>query len=224
MINNSTSKKAKAKIILESIFVFFIAVTPFLHKLYDYFPDDPSATISILGFTIDNGGFHSVSVYFWFLFLKIIPLCLMIIWFFTSKNWWYHIIIIPIAMYAFQLFEVLFDSDDVVDTENIWWVIPICMVVIPVVYFLRIKLYDRYVHGIDIEAMERELEILKAKQKKNAIETSSATTDTGSTEKEYVVDEEFKVYSLSEELNRKLSTHNIEKQFKVLQNWLNFKF
>lgn len=228
MINNSTSKKVKTKIILESFFVFFIAISPFLYKLYDYLPKESNATISILGFTFDNGGFYSVSVYFWYLFSKIIPLYLMIIWFFTSKNWWYHIIMIPIAMYAFQLFEVLFDSDDVIDTENIWWVIPVCMIVIPIVYFIRIKLYDRYVHGIDIEAMERELAILKAKQSKSSITKSSTTTDTESTEKEYVVEEEFKVYSLSEELNRKLSTHNLEKRFKVFQNifqsWFNLKF
>lgn len=214
MMNNSTSKKAKTKIILESIFVFFIAVSPFLYKFYDYLPKEPNDTISLLGYTIDNGGFHSVSVYFWFLFSKIIPLYLMIIWFFSSKNWWYHIIIIPIAMYAFQLFEVFSDSDDLVDTENIWWVIPICMVVIPIVYFIRIKLYDRYVHGIDIEAMEKELHILKKKQKEK--ETKEYKKVELSSEEDI-----YKKYSWSEIINRKLSTHNLEKYFRGFQNTLN---
>ncbi len=216
MINNNTtsSKKAKTRIILESFFVFFIAISPFLFKIYDYLPEDPNAVITILGVKIGNNGFPDVSTYVWFIMNKVIPLYLLIIWFMTSKNWWYHILIIPIAMYTFQLVEVLVDSDDIVDTENIWWVIPICMVVIPIVYFIRIKLYDRYVHGIDIEAMEKELKILKQKQKiKN--------------EKEFAVEELpreeediYKKYSWSEIINRKLSTNNLEKCFKNFQNTL----
>ncbi|WP_299433603.1 hypothetical protein [uncultured Maribacter sp.] len=213
MINNSTSKKARTRIILESFCVFFIAISPFLYKVYDYLPTDPSAVISILGIKISNNGFSDVSTYFWFVISKIIPLYLLILWFMTAKNWWYHIIIIPIAMYAFQLFEVLFDSDDVIDTENIWWVIPICMVVIPIVYFIRIKLYDRYVHGIDIEAMEKELHILKKKQKEK--ETKEYKEELSSEEDIY------KKYSWSEIINRKLSTHNLEKYFRGFQNTLN---
>ncbi|MDV7138899.1 hypothetical protein R3X28_08425 [Maribacter sp. TH_r10] len=127
-------------------------------------PKEPEETISIFGFVIDNHGFSDVATYFWFLMSKIIPLYLMVFWFMTAKNWWYHIILIPIAMYAFQVFEVVFDSDDYVDTENIWWLLPILMVIIPIVYFIRIKLYDKYVHGIDLEAMEAELKGLKDKQ------------------------------------------------------------
>ncbi|MDE3740374.1 hypothetical protein [Maribacter polysaccharolyticus] len=157
-------QRAKKKIIIESIFVLFIAIAPFLYKIYDFLPEEPDATISFLGFTIDDGGFGDVSMYVWFITSKVIPLYLMIIWFMTAKNWWYHIILIPIAMYAFQLFEVLFDSDDTVESDNIWWLIPILMIIIPIVYFIRIKLYDKYVHGIDLEAMEAELKSLKKKQ------------------------------------------------------------
>ncbi len=156
--------RTKRKIILESIFVLFIAITPFLYKIHTYFPEDPEATVSFLGFTLDDGGFGYVAMYIWFISSKVIPLYLMVIWFMTAKNWWYHIILIPIIMYAFQLFEVLFDSDDYVDTENIWWIIPILMIIIPIVYFIRIRLYDKYVHGIDLEAMEAELKSLKKKQ------------------------------------------------------------
>ena len=38
------------------------------------------------------------------------------------------------------------------------------MVVIPIVYFIRIKLVDKHVHGIDLEAMDTELQILKEKE------------------------------------------------------------
>ncbi|WP_209400200.1 hypothetical protein [Pseudozobellia sp. WGM2] len=208
---NNNNKKFKNRIAIESVIIFFVAISPILFKLYDYLPDDPEAKFDFLGFTIENNGFHSVSVYFWFLMSKIIPLYLLIFWFFTSKNWWYHIIIIPIAMYAFQVFEVLFDSDDNIDTENIWWLLPICMLVIPFVYFIRIKLYDKYVHGIDLEAMEAELKELKQKQ---ANETAKKMNKGISESEETMIPN-----SISEEINEKLSTHNLSSKLKKIFNF-----
>ena len=69
-------------------------------------------------------------------------------------------------MYSFQIFELIYSENYNLDTENIWWLLPVCMVVIPVVYFIRIKLYDKYVNGIDLDAMEAELIALKEKQGK----------------------------------------------------------
>ena len=226
MIEKIKRKKAKKKILIESSFVFFIAISPFLYKLYDYLPEDPEATISFLGITIGNGGFPDVSMYVWFLTSKIVPLYLLILWFLTANNWWYHIIIIPIAMYAFQLFEVVFDSDNNIDTENIWWLLPICMVIVPVVYFIRIKLYDKYVHGIDLEAMDAELRTIKKRMPK---EESSSASNEGSQDNKDMVDEpQIGYQSFSEYLNTTLSTDNIERKFKnfqnVLKSWMHLKF
>jgi len=203
-------KKAKRKILLESAAVFFIAISPFLYKLYDYLPEDPQAEVSLFGFVLDNNGFHDVSTYVWFMMSKIVPLYLMILWFLTSRNWWYHIILIPMAMYAFQLFEVIYSRDDVIDAENIWWLIPICMVIVPFVYFIRLGLVDKYVHGIDLEAMEAELNSLKAKA------NYKPTTDEEL--------ERLKNNSLSEIIDRKLSTHRLEAWFVNFKNWLHLKF
>jgi len=201
-------KKAKRKILLESTAVFFVAISPFLYKLYDYLPEDPQATVSLFGFIIDNNGFHDVSTYVWFMMSKIVPLYLMILWFLTSKSWWYHIILIPMAMYAFQLFEVIFSRDDVIDAENIWWLIPICMVIVPFVYFIRLRLVDKYVHGIDLEAMEAELNTLK--QKANYKPTTDEEL------------EKLKSKTLWEYLNRKLSTHRLEAWFQQFLQGLKF--
>lgn len=219
-------KRIKKKIFIESIFVFFIALSPFLYKIYDYLPEDPEASISFFGLVIDNNGFRDVSMYIWFLMSKIIPLYLMIFWFMTAKNWWYHIILIPIAMYAFQVFEVLFDSDDFVDTENIWWLLPICMVIIPVVYFIRIKLYDKYVHGIDLEAMDAELKILKKTGPKDSHVVKQH--DDGQEVTDSIEEPKVGYQSFSEYLNATFSTNNIERKFKNFQNnlkgWLHLKF
>tara|TARA_R110000765_G_scaffold407402_1_gene504730 strand:- start:2616 stop:3278 length:663 start_codon:yes stop_codon:yes gene_type:complete len=220
MVHKVKRKKAKKKIFLESLLVFFIAISPFLYKIYDYLPYDSNDNASILGLIIGDNGFQDTQTFLWFLTSKIVPLYLLIFWFLTSRDWWYHIIIIPIAMYAFQLFEVFYDSDDIVDTDNIWWLIPICLITIPFVYFIRIKLYDKHVHGIDLEAIDAELEELKTK----GIKSDSVT----SSEESISNNEPLEIPSLSEELNTKLSTANIEHILKGfqerIQTWLNFKF
>lgn len=214
MTDRNKSKKAKRKIFIESTLVFFVAISPFIYKLYDYLPENPEATISFLGMTIDNNGFPDISTYAWFLMSKLVPLYLMIFWFLTSKNWWYHIILIPIAMYAFQIFEVIYSDDLYVDTENIWWLLPICMVIIPFVYLIRIKLYDRHVHGIDLEAMEAELHALKQKRlKQQNMEANKVELPKAELPK---VD----YRSLSEWIDQEFSTAKLAQRFRNFQNSL----
>ena len=197
--------------VFDSFAVFFIAVTPFLYKIYDYLPkNDANATISLFGLDIGSNGFEDVSTYVWFLSVKIIPFLLLIIWFFTSRDWWYHILLIPIAMFAFQLFEAFYSQDDYVDTENIWWLLPVCMVVIPFVYFIRIKLYDKYVHGIDLEAMEAELEAIKKKQENRLSVEREHKMESSDSNKNNT----YEYKTLSERLEYGLSTQNIENYFK----------
>jgi len=212
---NSNKKKIKTKIYVESLALFLIALTPFFLKIYDYFPgpysDLAHGPISFLGLEIGSNGFNSVETNVWFYSNKLIPLILLICWFFTSKDWWYHILIIPIATYAFQLFELIFSEDSSIDTENIWWLIPVCMVVIPFVYLIRVKLYDRYVHGIDLEAMEAELHALKQKKLKETNKNIDITKDE-------LPKVEYR--SLSEWLNQELSTRRLSERFRQFQDKL----
>ncbi|WP_133644288.1 hypothetical protein [Zeaxanthinibacter enoshimensis] len=105
-----------------------------------------------------------MNIFIWFMLGKVVPFYLLLIWFFTCKHWWYHIIIIPVLMYAFQIFEAFISDDKFIDTDNILWILPFCMIVIPFVYLIRIKLYDKYVHGIDLDAMDAELKALREKE------------------------------------------------------------
>lgn len=220
MTSNIKNKKAQRKILMESIMVFFVAISPFLYKLYEYIPGATGDSVSFLGLTITSHGFADVSTFIWFMMGKIVPLYLLIFWFLTVKNWWYHIILIPIAMYAFQIFEVLFNYDNDIDTENLLWLLPICTVIIPFVYFLRIKLYDKHVLGIDLEAMDAELEELKNK--------GFHTNDQKLNDKDSIQKENDANLSFTEKVNTKLSTHSIELFLKRiqerLQGWLHFKF
>jgi len=51
-----------------------------------------------------------------------------------------------------------------IDENEILYIIGVTIVVVPIVYFIRIKLVDKYIHGIDLKAMDEELQLLKAKE------------------------------------------------------------
>ncbi len=175
-ISQEDNKRAQKRLFTESIAIFFIIAAPFLFKVHDYMPRDPNATIDFLWFSIDRHGFDDLRTYTWFLLTKIIPFYLLMIWFFTNKHWWYHILLIPICMYAFQIFEVIYGDDLFVDTDNVLWLLPVCMVIIPFVYLIRIKLYDKFVHGIDLDAMDAELQYYKDKERRENEKILSSNT------------------------------------------------
>ncbi len=154
---------ARKKFLIEGLVALLVAITPILFYFYKYMPSDIESW-SFLGINFTANGFSDVSLAFYYYFNKIVPLLLLIIWFITSKHWWYHAILIPIAMYSFQLFSVLNYDSNKIDENEIMYVIAVTMVVVPIVYFIRVKLVDKHVHGIDLDAMDTELQILKEKE------------------------------------------------------------
>lgn len=153
----------RKKFIIEGLISLLIAVTPILFYFYKYIPSDTQSWTA-LGIEITSNGFDNVGDALYYYFTKIVPLLLLIIWFITSKHWWYHAILIPIAMYSFQLYSVLTYDSGKIDENEILYVIAVTMVVVPIVYFIRVKLVDKHVHGIDLKAMDTELQILKEKE------------------------------------------------------------
>ncbi|WP_422859829.1 hypothetical protein ACOKFD_02630 [Flagellimonas sp. S174] len=151
------------KFIVEGLLALLITITPILIYSYKYIADGKQE-IEFLFFTIDANGFPDVSTAIYYYFAKLVPLVLLIIWFTTSKHWWYHAILIPIAMYSFQLYSVFRYESGAVDEHEILYVIAVTMVIVPIVYFIRVKLVDKHVHGIDLDAMDTELQILKEKE------------------------------------------------------------
>ena len=81
-------------------------------------------------------------------------------------------------MYTFQLFEVIYSESEVIETKNILWLLPVCMVVITFVYLVRIKLYDKHVHGIDLDAMDAELKYFRDKERQKQDRINRKVEDT----------------------------------------------
>lgn len=156
-------KHIRNRFILEGLIALFIAVTPVVFYSYKYIPDGKQET-DLLFFTLTSNGFEDVGTAIYYYLIKLVPLLLLVIWFTTSKQWWYHAILIPIAMYSFQLFSLFSFDSKPIDENEIFYVIAVTMVIVPIVYFIRIKLVDKHVHGIDLDAMDTELQILKEKE------------------------------------------------------------
>ena len=161
--NKLGNKKARKRILIESFIALLIMASPFLFKAHEYVSSEDGTAFSVFGINIQAEGFDSAEHFLWFILGKLVPFYLLLIWFFTCKHWWYHIILIPVTMYAFQIFETYYYTD-ILDSQNVLWLLPVCMVLIPVVYLIRIKLYDKHVHGIDLKAMNEELTVLREKE------------------------------------------------------------
>ncbi|UJH67223.1 hypothetical protein [Allomuricauda sp. SCSIO 65647] len=155
--------RIKKKLLIEGFLAFLITVTPLFFYGYKYIPAGIEEW-KFLGITIGANGFLDVSDSIYYYFTKIVPLLLLVLWFVTCKHWWYHAILIPIAMYSFQLLRVLTYESNKIDENEIMYVIAVTMVVVPIVYFIRVKLVDKHVHGIDLKAMDTELKLLKEKE------------------------------------------------------------
>ncbi len=145
----------KNKLIKSTIVAFLIAITPYIFYLYESFPKN--RTWETFFFTFESNYYENVRMVGWVCMNKIIPLFLLILWFFTCRDWWYHVLLIPIAMFAFQLIQAINDESENFDELEIYWVIPIMMIIVPIVYFIRIKLFDKYVYNIDLEKIDAEL-------------------------------------------------------------------
>ncbi|MBX2827238.1 MAG: hypothetical protein KTR22_03710 [Flavobacteriaceae bacterium] len=132
--------------------VLIIALTPLLFYLYKNFPDQPIWETSFFSLKTNYGSWFN---YTWYLTSKIVPLLLFLIWFFTCKHWWHWIILVPIAMYTFQLWNIISQNTSV-DEIEIYYIIPMMMVLVPAVYLVRAKLFAK-IRGADLQSFEEEL-------------------------------------------------------------------
>ena len=218
--------RVRRKLIVEVIGLF-IALSAIFFYIYKFIP--PSESMEewdFFGLTFTKNGYFSIQTAFYYYFTKIVPLYLFIIWFITCKHWWYHILLIPISMYAFQLYAIFNEESGKIDENELFYLLIVCIIIIPIVYFVRIKLVDKYVHGIDLEAMDAEIRTYKKNQPE---ENKSSIADEDHLDvTEQVMEPKMEYQSFSDYLNSTFSTDNIQRKFKRLQNslkgWLHLKF
>jgi len=136
--NQETHKKAT---IGGSIIATVIAITPYLFYLHEGIPE--TKTWDTFLFTYTSHYFEDVNYVFWIFTSKAIPLMLLLIWFFTNRHWWYHTLIVPIAMYTYQLVSLFNDDYTYIDELQLIYLVPIMAIVVPSIYLMRAKMFNK---------------------------------------------------------------------------------
>tara|TARA_R110000868_G_scaffold348409_1_gene609477 strand:- start:114 stop:653 length:540 start_codon:yes stop_codon:yes gene_type:complete len=151
----------KKSLVIGSIIATIIAITPYLFTLYDSVPQEQVWDTFL--FTYNSGYFENANIAMWVITGKAVPLLLVLIWFFTCRHWWYHAILVPIAMYIYQIIVVFYD-DLYLDKFQVIYMIPIMAIVIPSIYLIRAQISNR-INDVSksLEELEEEFKITPKK-------------------------------------------------------------
>ena len=142
-------KNRKSSLLTGSIIVLLIITTPYF--LYLSQSIDPNVVnLDTFFGTIKGGYYKAANLYIYWFFAKFVPLFLLIIWFLTNKHWWVHAITIPISVYLFQLISVINDSEEFVDEVEFIYTVPITVIIVVILYFLRSKMAI-YILAVDLK-------------------------------------------------------------------------
>ncbi|HAB27510.1 MAG: hypothetical protein CMP05_00990 [Xanthomarina sp.] len=134
-------KTDKKSLIIGSIVATILAITPYLFYLYESVPS--TKVWNTFLFTYDSRGYDNANIVMWLVTGKAIPLLLLILWFFTCRHWWYHVLLVPIAMYLYQMISIFNEDLSYVDQFQLMHLLPIMAVVIPSIYLIRAKMFDK---------------------------------------------------------------------------------
>lgn len=149
---SSRYKTDRKSLVVGGIIVLLVAISPFLFYSYKSLPTSQVWETSLFTITTSFPDWYSFA---WYFTGKAIPLYLLLLWFFTCRHWWHWIILVPIAMYAFQLWGVLNESNNL-DELELYYLVPLMLVIVPAVYLIRAKLFNR-ITGNDLTSFEEEL-------------------------------------------------------------------
>ncbi|WP_445955351.1 hypothetical protein [Yeosuana sp.] len=123
-----------------SIIATILALLPYLFSLYQSVPETKEWDTFL--FTYHSGYFENARTAMWILTGKLVPLLLILIWFFTNRHWWYHSLLVPIAMYIYQIIVVFYD-EQYLDEFQLIYMIPVMAIVIPSIYLIRARIFNK---------------------------------------------------------------------------------
>lgn len=155
---SSYQDKAKKQLFIGGIIVLLMAISPLLFYIYESFPSTQVWETSFFKIETTYANIYTLA---WYLTGKVVPIYLLLLWFFTCKHWWHWIILLPLATYIFQIWGIINESKNVDEVELIY-MFPLMLVIIPLVYLIRSKIFFK-VLGDDLELFEEELNLRKSK-------------------------------------------------------------
>lgn len=149
---------SKKELIIGSLIATFIAITPYLFTLWEGVPDQTTWDTFLFSYT--SPYYESVQILVWTLLGKLIPLLLLLTWIFTCRHWWYHALLVPIAMYVYQIMTVLNDDLAFAEENQILYLLPVMAIIIPSIYLLRARMFSKINDANkSMEELEEELKV-----------------------------------------------------------------
>lgn len=77
----------------------------------------------------------------WVFMQKFIMIYVLLIWFWTCKDWWNKAIIVPLGMLIYQLIKLLNDEIFLTDElQDAQFVVPFTVLICAILFFIRKKL------------------------------------------------------------------------------------
>lgn len=140
-LSQTGKKKISRSAVIGSVIATIIALTPYLFSLHESVPQEKVWNTFL--FTYDSHFWQDANYAMWVFTGKLIPLLLLFIWFFTCRHWWYHALIVPIAMYIFQIFVTYSGESEFMDEFQFIYLLPIMAFVIPSIYLIRAKMFNK---------------------------------------------------------------------------------
>ena len=141
--------KRKTSLYIGSIIAFIVIFSPYLLYINKSIPFEIADLETFFG-TIHGGYYKSASLAIYWFFSKFVPFLLLLIWFLTCKHWWAHAILIPIAVYFFQLIFVINDSIEYVDEVDFIYAVPFTVAIVIILYAIRSKLAV-FISAVDLK-------------------------------------------------------------------------
>ncbi len=139
---SSFQDKGRTKTILLGVLIgVIIALTPYYFTIYESVPD--TQVWSTSWFTYESKYYTSLYILAWTLTNKLVPLLLLFIWFFTCRHWWYHSLLVPIAMYFYQIIIIMNDDLKFADSNQFLYLLPVMAIVIPSIYLIRARMFNK---------------------------------------------------------------------------------
>jgi hypothetical protein len=157
-VKSSQTQTDRQSLVLGSIVATFIAATPYLFYTYRSVPSTKIWDTFL--FTFESHYYEDANAAVWSFMVKLIPLLLLFIWFFTCRHWWYHALLVPIAMYVWQLIGAFNDETDFIDELGLLYLVPIMGIIIPSIYLIRARMFNK-INDADktLEELEEEFKI-----------------------------------------------------------------
>lgn len=157
--NGENSRQTVSKsLVVGSIIATLIAATPYLFYLYESVPN--TKVWNTFLFSYDSRFWEDANYAMWIFTSKAIPLLLLFIWFFTNRHWWYHVLLVPIVMYLYQIFSLFNDETQYIDQFQLIYLIPVMAIIIPSIYLIRARMFNRLTEkDKSMEELEEEFKI-----------------------------------------------------------------